>query len=523
MRSLFTVLGIAMLLVAIACKKQVATTPVVNAEAGTGGGGLKTASVPGGGYFRGADVSGLSKYEDLDSIFYNEAGHPDDCLNVMKEKGINSIRLRVWVDAAGYSGKKDVATMAKRANDLGMKVMIDFHLSHTWADKDWQKIPPSWMPDSANTTGLGNRIYNHIYGMLDTLRTLGVTPEWVQVGNESDKGILVHSSHKNAAGAYPPLPGAQVNFSSTAGYDRLAALINRGYDAVKAINTSIKVIIHLSDVTTAQAEFYFDHLQASGGKFDMIGFSVYPDTTTWQGHINGNIGKFQDMNNRYHVPVMVCEIGMNRHAPTIARNALTMMMDKSQTLSSPGVAGMFYWEPESLTGTNGAFAKGRPLLTMEAYRNDMKNEAGQVSNYSFEFGGAATQTPTGWTTNSTTSTPTADYTTAGGFIGAYQLSHYYTASAYQVSTHQIKTGLANGTYQLSAWIQSSGGQTTCQLFAKDFGGTEQHINVLATGSWTYMEVPNIVVTNGQCDFGLRSNSPAGKWCHMDDVAFYKTN
>lgn len=508
MRSLFAAMGIAMLCVAVACKKQVASALAGDKATSTGGPVLKVASVPGGGYFRGADVSGLSKYEDLDSVFYNAANQPDDCLDVLKEKGINSIRLRLWVGATGYSGKKDVATMAKRANDLGMKVMIDFHLSHTWADKDNQKIPPAWMPDTANLTTLGNDIYNHVYGMLDTLRTLGVTPTWVQMGNESDKGILN--------------PVAQVNFSSTSKYNRLATLLNRGYDAVKAISTTIKVIVHLSDVTTTQARFYFDNLQSNGGKFDMIGFSVYPDTVTWQGHINGEVGKLQDMNTRYTKPVMICEIGMNRHAPTIARNTLTMMMDKSQTLSSPGVAGMFYWEPESLLGTNGAFANGRPLLTMDAYLNDKQNESGVANNYSFEANGAATQTPTGWTTNSTTSTYTADYTEGSAFLGSYRLTHWYS-SAYQVSTHQLKIGLPNGTYKFSAWVMNSGGQTTCQLFAKDYGSAELNKNLPVTSSWTYIEIPNIVVSNGQCDFGLRSNSPANKWCSMDDVAFYKTN
>ena len=511
MRSLFTALGIAMVIMAVACKKQIATAPLADAGKSTDGRGLKVQSLPGGGYFRGADISGLSKYEDLDSVFYNAAGHPDDCLNVLREKGINSIRLRVWVDAIGYSGKKDVATMAKRASDLGMKVMIDFHLSRTWADKDYQdKIPYSWLPDTANLVTLGNDIYNHVYGMLDTLRTLGVTPTWVQVGNETDNGILN--------------PVAQVNFSSPAKYDRLATLLNRGYDAVKAINTNIKVIIHLSAVTDSQARYYFDHLQANGAEFDMIGFSHYPPDYTgdWRSYVNDHNNTFKDISSRYNLPVMICEIGVFRNGPVTGRDILTMTMDKSQTLAAPGVAGMFYWEPESLLGNRGAFANGRPLACMDAYLNDQLNEVGQVSNYSFEANGAATQTPTGWITNSTTSTPAADYTEAGGFIGSYRLTHW-SASAYQVSTHQIKTGLANGTYKLSAWVQNGAGQTTCQLFAKDFGGTEQNKNLPITSSWTYIEVPDIVVSNGQCDFGLRSNSPAGKWCRMDDVAFYKTN
>ncbi len=510
MKNLFTTLAMAIIIMALACKRQVLTT---DKQASAGGkaimdGGVGLMSLSAGEFFRGADISGLARLEGWDSVYYNKAGNPDDCLNVLKEKGINAVRLKVWVDAVGYASKQEVAAMAQRANNKGLKVMIDFHLSHTWADKDYQKIPPSWIGDTGNLTNLGNRIYNHVYDMLDTLRTLGVTPTWVQVGNESDKGLLN--------------PVAAVNFSSTTNYDKLAILSNRGYDAVKAINASIKVIVHLSDVTTTQAKFYFDNFKANGGKFDITGFSVYPGSTTWQGHINGEIGKFKEMNTRYGVPAMVCEIGMSRNQPIIARDALTLMMDKSRTVTGLGVPGVFYWEPQSLTGANGAFANGRPLATMDAYENDMLNEAGQVTNYSFEANGTGTQTPSGWTTNSLTSTFNADYVDGSAFLGAYKLSHWST-SAYQVSTHQIKTGLANGTYRLSAWVKSSGGQPTCQLFAKDFGGSEKNIDVPATNDWKYIEISNIVVTNGKCDFGLRSNSPANKWASLDDVAFYKTN
>lgn len=499
-----------MIIMVAACERQVLTEEpkMMTKPSSMMNGQLEQMSVPGGEFFRGADISGLARLEGWDSVYYNALGNADDCLNVLKEEGINAVRLKVWVDAIGYASKQEVASMAQRANNKGLKVMIDFHLSHTWADKDYQKIPPSWLADSGNIINLGNRIYNHVYGMLDTLRTLGITPEWVQVGNESDKGILN--------------PVAAVNFSSTANYNTLATLSNRGYDAVKAINTSIKVIVHLSDVSTTQARFYFDNFKANGGKFDMIGFSVYPSSTTWQGHINGEIGKFKDMNSRYGVPAMICEIGMSRNQPLIARDALTMMMDKSRTVTGLGVPGMFYWEPQSLTGGGGAFANGRPLATMDAYQNDMLNEAGQVTNYSFEANGTGTQTPTGWTTNSLTGTFNADYTDGSAFLGSYKLSHW-SNSAYQVSTHQLKTGLTNGTYRLSAWVRSSGGQTTCQLFAKDFGSSEKNINLPNTNEWKYIEISNIVVSNGKCDFGLRSNSPANKWASMDDVAFYKTN
>ena len=70
---------------------------------------------------------------------------------------------------------------------------------------------------------------------------------------------------------------------------------------------------------------------------------------------------------------------------------------------------------------------------------------------------------------------------------------------------------------LTAWVQSGGGQTTCQLYAKNFGGAEMDAALPVTSGWTQITINNIHVTNGSIEVGLWSVANAGNWCSMDNV------
>ena len=149
-------------------------------------------------------------------------------MEILKGLGINALRFRVWVNpSGGYCGKKDVAYMAHRADSMGFKVMLDFHCSDTWADPGHQAKPAAWANDSFPQ--LLTDLYNHVYGVVDTLKSLGVIPAWVQIGNETNDGMLW------------PDGRASTHMSN------FAALIKSGYNAVKAVDSSIQVIVHLSN------------------------------------------------------------------------------------------------------------------------------------------------------------------------------------------------------------------------------------------------------------------------------------
>jgi arabinogalactan endo-1,4-beta-galactosidase len=279
-------------------------------------------------FANGADIGWLSQFENEGYIFRDTSGIKKNCMEILKEMGMNALRFRVWVNpSGGYCNKKDVATMAHRADSMGFKVMIDFHMSDTWADPSHQTKPAGWVND--NFSQLLIDVYNHVYSVLDTLKTLGVIPAWVQIGNETNDGMLWEdgraSTHMN-------------NF---------AALINSGYSAVKAVDSTIQVIIHLSNGhDDAMYRWMFDGLKSNGAKWDIIGMSVYPYWANLPWYTDDSLAliTMKDMISRYQTKVMVCETGYLYNQADTAKKFLTDLIEKTK---SAGGLGVFYWEPES--------------------------------------------------------------------------------------------------------------------------------------------------------------------------------
>ena len=179
-------------------------------------------------FAKGADISWVTEMEAAGKKFFNSAGTEKECMQLLKDIGMNTIRLRVWVNPAapGWNGQADVIAKAVRAKSLGLKVMIDFHYSDTWADPGHQTKPAAWASQDFST--LKQSLATHTTTVLTALKAAGVTPTWVQVGNETNDGLLW------------PDGKASVSMSN------FAQLIQAGYAAVKAVDNSIRVI----DTTT---------------------------------------------------------------------------------------------------------------------------------------------------------------------------------------------------------------------------------------------------------------------------------
>ena len=96
-------------------------------------------------FAKGADVSWLTEMEGAGYVWLSDAGQQQDVLQILKDHGINSIRLRVWVNPqGGWNGVNDVVAKAVRARNMGFRIMIDFHYSDSWADPGQQTKPSAW-------------------------------------------------------------------------------------------------------------------------------------------------------------------------------------------------------------------------------------------------------------------------------------------------------------------------------------------------------------------------------------------
>lgn len=304
-------------------------------------------------FAKGADVSWLTEMENAGRQFYNSSGTAQDCIQILKNLGMNTIRLRVWVDpAGGWCNTADVVAKAVRAKNLGMRIMIDFHYSDSWADPGQQTKPVAWATQDFAT--LQTSVYNHTFNVLTTLKSNGVTPEWVQVGNETNDGML--------------WPDGKAS-TSMANY---AALEKKGYDAVKAVDAAIKVIVHLSNAfDNSLYRWNLDGLKNNGGKWDVIGMSLFPSVASWATLNSQCLSNMTDMVSRYSTPVMICEVGMSWDQPAACNSFITDLITKVKSLGNNGL-GVLYWEPESYNNwkgyTLGAFDNsGKPTAALNAF------------------------------------------------------------------------------------------------------------------------------------------------------------
>ncbi|MBS1627245.1 MAG: glycosyl hydrolase 53 family protein [Bacteroidetes bacterium] len=304
---------------------------------------------------KGADISWLTQMEAAGNKFYNSTGVQQDCIQILKDAGINAMRLRVWVNPSdGWCNTADVIAKASRIKALGLKLMIDFHYSDSWADPGKQNKPAAWV--GQNITQLQTSVYNHTYAVLNSLRINSIKPDWVQVGNETNDGMLW------------PEGKASTNMSN------FAYLINSGYNAVKAIDSSIKVIVHLSNgYDNALYRWMFDGLKTNSAKWDVIGMSLYPSTTNYTDLNNQCLANMNDMASRYGKEIMICEVGMSWDQPSACKSFISDLITKVNAVPNNKGLGIFYWEPECYNNwqgyTLGAFDNsGKPTIALDAFK-----------------------------------------------------------------------------------------------------------------------------------------------------------
>lgn len=311
-------------------------------------------------FAKGADIGWLPQMEATGYKFYDADGKEKDCIQLLKDRGMNSIRLRVWVNpsddkASGHCSKDETVAMALRAQKMGMRIMIDLHYSDSWADPAKQFKPKAW--EKHPFPELLNDVYNHTFDVISALKKAGVTPEWVQVGNEIPGGML-----------WPE--------GSTDNWKQLGQLLNKGYDAVKAVDKKIKVIVHVDEGNNnAKFRKFFDNATEQKVRYDVIGLSYYPywikkDYTETIADLQFNLN---DMAKRYGKEVMVVEVGGEDDKIQNTKELLEATIKAVRNVPNNKGIGVLYWEPQgarswSQYALSAWLENGQPSPALDAFK-----------------------------------------------------------------------------------------------------------------------------------------------------------
>lgn len=231
-------------------------------------------------FIRGVDISALYDLEKNGAVFYNSDDKEEDMLSILKANGVNTVRIRLWNDPYnanstpslpnyGYNTLAKAKSMGVRAKALGLKVLLDFHYSDTWTHPGQQLYPSAW--DNLTTIDeVESAVSEYTKKCISYLIEAGAAPDFVQIGNEIDSGMLLQKS----TNTNPSVSNEDASVVCDKGSEELAKVLNAAGAAVKSVDSSIEVMIHV-----ANPSYYSRITNLSGldsANYDAIGVSFYP-------------------------------------------------------------------------------------------------------------------------------------------------------------------------------------------------------------------------------------------------------
>jgi arabinogalactan endo-1,4-beta-galactosidase/ribosomal protein L7/L12 len=294
-------------------------------------------------FILGADISWVQQQED-EGVRFSDHGKQQDLLAILKAHGFNWIRLRVFHNPkVGYSKKGycdlvHTLVMAKRIKAAGMRFLLDFHYSDTWADPGHQITPVAWK--DLHGAELEEAVHNHTRDVVAALKQQGTAPEIVQIGNEISNGFLWPDGNVWKSGKWEVFCG----------------LIKAGIAGAKEADPSVKTMIHLAwGGQNAQSRSFLDKAFAQGVEFDIIGQSYYPK---WHGTLDDLRANLTDLAGRYKQDIMVVEYSV----PNVRQ-----INDIVHGLPGGKGLGTFIWEPTKWEGPALFDRKGNTKSEIDVY------------------------------------------------------------------------------------------------------------------------------------------------------------
>ena len=301
-------------------------------------------------FYYGADLSYVNEMEDCGAIYKDSNNVTKDPYIIFKEAGTNLARIRLWHNPSwtNYSNYNDVKTTIQRAKAQGMKVLLDFHYSDTWADPSKQEIPSAWLSEIDNSSVLGDLLYNYTYNTLNDLNNLNLLPDIVQVGNEINGMIL-----------------QQGELVWPIDWTRNSILINKGIQAVRDISRNssktVEVMLHIAQPENGL--WWFEQATQNGvTDFDWIGLSYYPIWSTYT--LNTVSTPLSTLINTYNKRLMIVETAypftltnadnanniLGNDAlisgyPATQQGQLDYLNQLKTVIENAGGEGLIYWEP----------------------------------------------------------------------------------------------------------------------------------------------------------------------------------
>ena len=304
--------------------------------------------------YLGADISMLTAYETI-----SEAGHQvtykdvdgtqSDVLSLLKKYGMNSMRVRLFVNPtmqkAVIQDIDYVKKLGKRIKDAGLSFVLDFHYSDTWADPAAQSVPAEW--GNLSVDEYTEKLYSYTKEVLEDFVREGVVPDMIQTGNEISYGLMYSSSS-----------GLFVDYLSDKNWDKFAAMLKSAGKACREVCPNAKIILHIERVPQPlNCAKFANYMKQYEVDYDIFGLSYYPMYHGNLAYLETALNKIEEATDK---TIMIMETGYNTaYYPTDAKydcQSIWPATESGQSLfieqlvaklnTHYRVKGLYYWFPE---------------------------------------------------------------------------------------------------------------------------------------------------------------------------------
>ncbi len=228
-------------------------------------------------FYRGADLSFLPMLEYSNTLYYDKDGNQSYVLDLLKERGMNVVRIRLWHTPEGaQSSFEEVKAFSDLVKSNGLQTWLTVHYSDTWADPGQQAKPAAWSNLSFEL--LKDSVYQYTKKIVQHLQ-----PDIIQIGNETNNGFL--------------WPDGKLSENKP----QYLALAQQVIFAVREFGGTAKIMLQFAG--TAGADWFFS--ETSSLDFDMIGLSYYP---WWHGKSISDLGShMSQLKNKFGKDVLIAE------------------------------------------------------------------------------------------------------------------------------------------------------------------------------------------------------------------------
>lgn len=333
-------------------------------------------------YMRGVDASEVKALEECGIKFYDSDNTEKDVFEIFANHGVNWVRLRIWNDYTvamdstygnlgsaywapyGWNNLSRTIAMAKRAKAHGLKILLDFHYSDTWADPSKQFLPEMWSDYKDNPEALAKAVASYTKEIVIAMKEANCAPDMIQLGNESEGGLFkkdylgnqLSLSHSDGAACLVEaakvirelLPKCKIMLHMSAGGDanRLASFFNNYVNKMVDGETKLCDAVGLSYYPFYSSHKTLDELVANCETIKAKGYepviaeiSYAYSTTAWSDS-TGNIFSNQQATAGNSISSLADSTG--KIEATIENQALVVREVLEKTAAA-GSTGIFYW------------------------------------------------------------------------------------------------------------------------------------------------------------------------------------